>query len=363
MILKLTLMKNQARENPFLWDNTNGNYFKKNMRNTKLQELCQNLGFAKNGIMFTEDDVKMKWKILRGSFVRELKKVETVGRISASGSGQMYASHSRWQHFDRLAFLRDYLRPRNSWSSDERFHQDSDGSPVATPETRPALRTCRRDSVMNPQFVQQLGVGTRWQFGDVLGLEPELLLMVPRPVVAALLLFPVSEKYETYRQEEEERLEADGYSPPKHLYFVKQTIENACGTIGLIHAIGNNKNIDFAENSALKLFLDSTVGMTPEERGRQLEKDTSIRASHESSAQEGQTEAPSLDKKVDLHFVAFVNVDGVLYELDGRKPFPIAHGNTSEDALLEDATAVFRQYMQRDPEELRFTVIALSAVS
>uniref|UniRef100_UPI00358F0F0E uncharacterized protein n=1 Tax=Myxine glutinosa TaxID=7769 RepID=UPI00358F0F0E len=135
------------QENPFLWDNTNGNYFKKNMRNTKLQELCQNLGLAKNGIMFTEEDVKMKWKILRGSFVRELKKVDAIGHISTSGSGLIYASHSRWQHFDRLAFLRDYLRPRNGWSSEERFHQDSDGSPVVTPETRPASRTCRRDSM------------------------------------------------------------------------------------------------------------------------------------------------------------------------------------------------------------------------
>lgn len=128
----------------------------------------------------------------------------------------------------------------------------------------------------------------------------------------------------------------------------------------------------------------------------------SIRVTHESSAQEGQTEvclsfrcfvwgggniialkhnvcfclsqAPSLDEKVNLHFIAFVNVGGHLYELgecptaeewkhlvicvtflimntliahsaviklfvfvnpDGRKPFPIVHGKTSEDSFLE----------------------------
>lgn len=36
-----------------------------------------------------------------------------------------------------------------------------------------------------------------WQFRDVYGLDPELLSMVPRPVCALLLLFPVTEKVTT----------------------------------------------------------------------------------------------------------------------------------------------------------------------
>ncbi|KAK2169948.1 hypothetical protein NP493_1159g00003 [Ridgeia piscesae] len=36
---------------------------------------------------------------------------------------------------------------------------------------------------------------------------------------------------------------------------------------------------------------------------------------HESSAQEGQTEAPDRDKKIDLHFVAFIEHGGKLYEM------------------------------------------------
>ncbi|KAL6484745.1 hypothetical protein MHYP_G00067900 [Metynnis hypsauchen] len=71
-------------------------------------------------------------------------------------------------------------------------------------------------------------------------------------------------------------------------------------------------------------------------------------------------QAPGLDEKVDLHFIAFVNVEGDLYELDGRKPFPIAHGKTTEDSFLEDAAEVCKKFMARDPQELRFTVVALS---
>ena len=54
--------------------------------------------------------------------------------------------------------------------------------------------------------------------------------------------------------------------------------------------------------------------------------------------------------------------DGHLYELDGRKSGPVNHGPSSPDSLLEDATSVVKRFMERDPEELRFTIIALAAV-
>ncbi|CAI5655478.1 ubiquitin carboxyl-terminal hydrolase isozyme L3 [Oreochromis niloticus] len=211
------------------------------------------------------------------------------------------------------------------------------------------------------KFVSCLGMKPTWQFGDVYGLDPELLSMVPRPVCAVLLLFPVTEKYEAFKQEEEEKLKDQPQEVSPDVYFIKQTIGNACGTIGLIHAVANNQaHLEFEPDSPLKKFLEQTSKMTPEERATFLEKDESIRVTHESSAQEGQTEAPSLDEKVNLHFIAFVNVGGHLYELDGRKPFPIAHGKTSEDTFLEDAVEVCKVFMARDPQEVRFTIIALS---
>ena len=53
------------------------------------------------------------------------------------------------------------------------------------------------------------------------------------------------------------------------------------------------------------------------------------------------------------------HVDGCLYELDGRKAFPINHGPTTQDTLLSDACTVIKQFMERDPTELRFTIVAL----
>ena len=46
--------------------------------------------------------------------------------------------------------------------------------------------------------------------------------------------------------------------------------------------------------------------------------------------------------------------------LDGTKLDPINHGATSTETFLEDAVRVIRQFMARDPEEVRFTVMALA---
>ncbi|XP_069746655.1 ubiquitin carboxyl-terminal hydrolase isozyme L3 [Narcine bancroftii] len=194
-------------------------------------------------------------------------------------------------------------------------------------------------------------------------MDPELLSLVPRPVCSILLLFPVTEKYETFKQEEEVKIKAEGQKVNPHVYFMKQTISNACGTIGIIHALANNQDkLEFESHSVMKKFLEDSACLSPEDKAKFLENDESIRVSHEFSAQEGQTEAPSLDEKVDLHFISFVNVDGHLYELDGRKPFPINHGDTTAESLLEDAIEVCKKFMQRDPDELRFTVMALYKV-
>lgn len=210
------------------------------------------------------------------------------------------------------------------------------------------------------KFLTCLGMKKTWAFGDVYGLDAELLSMVPRPVCAVLLLFPITEKSEAFKKEEEERLSGK-QDISSDVYFIKQTIGNACGTIGIIHAVANNlKHLEFESDSALKTFLEKTSKMNSEQRAAFLETDDSIRVTHESSAQEGQTEAPSADERVNLHFIAFVNVGGQLYELDGRKPFPIVHGKTSEDTLLEDAVDVCKLFMARDPDEVCFTIIALS---
>jgi ubiquitin carboxyl-terminal hydrolase L3 len=73
--------------------------------------------------------------------------------------------------------------------------------------------------------------------------------------------------------------------------------------------------------------------MSPEQSAEYLKTDENIFCAHSESANEGQTEAPPLDTDIDLHFIAFIQKDGHLYELDGAKEGPINHGPCGEDLL------------------------------
>uniref|UniRef100_A0A1J3JNY1 Ubiquitin carboxyl-terminal hydrolase n=1 Tax=Noccaea caerulescens TaxID=107243 RepID=A0A1J3JNY1_NOCCA len=210
--------------------------------------------------------------------------------------------------------------------------------------------------VMN-QFLSGLGLAPdEAECSDVFGLDDELLEMVPKPVLAVLFLYPITKK------SEEERIEQDKVMNEKvhsdKVYFMKQTVGNACGTIGLLHAIGNiTSEIKLSEGSFLDKFFKSTANMTPMERARFLENDSQIEDAHSVAVTAGDT--PATDD-ADTHFICLACVDGELYELDGRKTGPISHGPSSPATLLKDATKVIKKMIEKNPGSLNFNVIAIS---
>ncbi|XP_012228476.1 ubiquitin carboxyl-terminal hydrolase isozyme L3 [Linepithema humile] len=220
------------------------------------------------------------------------------------------------------------------------------------------------------KFLHKLGVPKKWSIIDVYGLDPDLLAIVPRPILAVILLYPTKgEKTEEEKEKEKEKENENEKEKVQEgkgdisdsVYHMKQSISNACGTIALLHSVANNLDSIQLEDGFLKKFLNESKGLSYIERGANLESAQDIIDTHMESAQEGQTEAPGEDVEVYHHFVAFVHKDGTLYELDGRKPAPINHGATSPDSLLNDAALVCKEYMERDPNEMRFTVVALAA--
>ncbi|XP_075230275.1 ubiquitin carboxyl-terminal hydrolase [Lycorma delicatula] len=216
--------------------------------------------------------------------------------------------------------------------------------------------------VMN-KFLTNLGLPNKWQVSDVYGLDSDALAVVPRPALALIMLFPSNDKYEEYKKQQEDEIKEKGQKVPDDIYFLKQYVHNACGTIALIHSVANNLDQIRLGDGHLKQFLDDSIPLNPEKRGELLQNALGIINTHKEIAQEGQTEAPEPTDPVNFHFVAFVHKDGDLFELDGRKEFPINHGSTTPDNLLEDAAKVVRQYMERDPDDLHFTLVALTAAT
>ncbi|EUC67136.1 ubiquitin carboxyl-terminal hydrolase [Rhizoctonia solani AG-3 Rhs1AP] len=182
----------------------------------------------------------------------------------------------------------------------------------------------------NPEWSGKLGLTTKvHDFSDVYGLDPELLELVPSPSKAVVLLFPITDATEQKRKEDDERLEKEGQPDiDPTLIFIKQTISNACGTIGLLHAILNS-------NIVLTPAIDKYVfaGHTSDECGKILEETTLFAKAHIDAATSGQSAVPAPDHlDTNLHFTCFVvapspeTKEKRLIELDGRRAGPIDHG-------------------------------------
>lgn len=215
--------------------------------------------------------------------------------------------------------------------------------------------------VMN-SYVSKLGMDVSlFEYSDVFSTEDWALEMVPKPCVGVLMLFPIKSESEIFKEEENDKILAEGQIVSPDVYFMKQTVGNACGTIGILHSIVNSISfLNISPDSYLSRLIEQTKKMTPDERAVHIEADDSIEEVHEDAASLGQSDQLDVDD-VNSHFVCFSVIDGHLYELDGRKSFPINHGVSSQETLLLDACTVIRSFMARDPEETRFTIVALTA--
>lgn len=217
----------------------------------------------------------------------------------------------------------------------------------------------------NPQlinnYIQKLGFDTSlYEFCDVFSTDDWAMDMIPQPVAAVIMLYPLSEKQESFRSED--NIPKDSL---EDVWFVKQRIGNACGTIGLLHSLLNAPEPinAFQPDSWLANFQnDCPKSMPPLQKAERLEGDEKVAKLHDqaTSSEENATNRGNIDDKVDTHFIALVCNKDKLYELDGRKDGPVLHGPTTQATLLKDACQVVKKFMSRDPDEMRFTILALA---
>ncbi|OOF90819.1 hypothetical protein ASPCADRAFT_178376 [Aspergillus carbonarius ITEM 5010] len=241
------------------------------------------------------------------------------------------------------------------------------------PQTNKAFVPLENNPEVMTHLVRQLGLSPAIGFTDVWSIDsPDLLAFVPRPSYALLLVFPVSQAYESGRITEDTPLqEYTGSGPSEPVMWFKQTIRNACGLIGLLHAVSNGaprKHV--TPGSDLDALLREAEGLGPIKRADLLYESKALESAHAGAARLGDTEAPQAEDSVDLHFVAFVKgEDGRLWELDGRRKGPLERGilGEDEDALSERALELgVRRFLEIEKKsgnpDVRFSLVSLGEV-
>ncbi|KAI1320131.1 putative ubiquitin carboxyl-terminal hydrolase [Xylariaceae sp. FL0255] len=217
-------------------------------------------------------------------------------------------------------------------------------------------------------LLHKLGVSKALQMHDVYSItEPELLAFIPRPALALLLVFPISATYESARLSEDAGVEEyTGKGEKEPVMWWKQTIRNACGLMGLLHATANGPAKSFIEpDTPLKTLIEKATPLPPAERAALLEKTPALAAAHHEAASQGQTVAPDAQDDVDLHYVCFVKTeeDGTLWELDGRRKGPINRGKLGADEdVLSDKALLWGplKFLERGGGDMRFSCVALA---
>lgn len=206
--------------------------------------------------------------------------------------------------------------------------------------------------VMN-SFLRKVGVKPHLNVVDVLGFDDELLQMVEGKVEGILLCYMI--KDDTKREVDEEA--------KKRLYFMRQTIRNACATMALIHLLANQcSDDDFEPNSSLKEFIKDSKTLEPEVKANKFETCETIATAHEKASEGGQTEAPAASESVEYHFISIIHNNNTIYEMDGRKLGPINHGPTTQETFLKDAIQVVRKFVDVDPSNPNLSIQAITRV-
>ncbi|KAI0022341.1 putative ubiquitin carboxyl-terminal hydrolase [Xylariomycetidae sp. FL0641] len=240
-------------------------------------------------------------------------------------------------------------------------------NPDPKPGSAPAFVPLEANPELMTSLLRRLGLSRALQVHDVYSItEPELLAFVPRPALALLLVFPVSAAYESARLAEDAGAdEYAGKGDAEPVVWWKQTIRNACGLMGLLHAVANGPARGFVEpDSDLDKLIKTAIPLAPRERSDLLEKTPALASAHHEAATQGQTAAPDAQDDVDLHYVCFVKTeDNTLWELDGRRKGPIARGKLEDgEDVLSDKALLWGplKFLERGGGDMRFSCVALA---
>lgn len=182
------------------------------------------------------------------------------------------------------------------------------------------------------QYAIKLGLPDNFSFKEIYSLNYKECQAIDTPVLALIV------SYERIKGSKLERNEENFLKYTDLTFYMKQTeaLDNACGVIAINHSLLNNL-INLNENSILSKFFSGAKNLSDLEKAKFLETDNDFKIAHESYASQGQSNLCENQESIRNHFVAFINFNGNLVELDGllNGPYIIKKDIKNEEFLDE----------------------------
>lgn len=132
-------------------------------------------------------------------------------------------------------------------------------------------------------LARRLGLSDDLEFHDVYSLDdPDLLATIPRPAYALLVIIPMNRAWLQERNAEDADKEVyAGYGEKEPVIWFKQTIGNACGSIGLLHSVINGPAKDcILPGSDLEKLRKDAIPLKMAERAQMLYESQTFEAAH-----------------------------------------------------------------------------------
>jgi len=147
------------------------------------------------------------------------------------------------------------------------------------------------------------------------------------------------------------------------IFFAKQVINNACATQAIISILMNVAHPDLKLGPNLANFKEFSKQFDPALKGLSLSNSDVIKQVHNSFARQQMFEFDNSmkdDDKDSYHFVAYVPINGRLYELDGLKDGPVDLGPAEPETWMHQAKPVIERKMHKySTEDVHFNLMAI----
>ncbi|KAI1135455.1 cysteine proteinase [Hypoxylon sp. FL0543] len=223
-------------------------------------------------------------------------------------------------------------------------------------------------------MLQELGAKD-FKVQEVYSLDHESLAFLPKPVHGLVFLF----EYEGNNEPSDKNRQGS----PDYLWFANQTTANACATVALMNIIMNAQGSGLGPQ--LQEFKNSTMGLPPPHRGHILDGNDFIRSVHNSVARRIDLIAEDLaldnkheesmkkrksqkkssrssrkkaNREMNYHYIAYVPVNGQVWELDGLQTKPLSLGPIS-NSWIDTASTAIQTRMMRNSEFSSYSLLAI----